>query len=159
MFKKNITSLKHLSLDRVHLASSSSSWGQSISRLSELINITMTNSGLMGSIPPSLQKLFSLQILYLNHNTFNTELPSWIGNMTSFVSLQMSKTNLNWSISFERLSRLPYLNNIYLGNNKICGNVYNIFQGKWKKVTLFHMPNHSLHIFIPSFIGNLSYMD
>lgn len=152
----NLTALEHLSLDRVDLSSTSSSWGQSVSRLSHLRNLSMSNCGLTGSISPSLQKLSSLQTLHLDRNTFHSEFPSSLGNMKNLVSLQMSSANVNGFLPFESLSRLPNLKRIYLGNNKIRGNVSQIFQGKWKKLTIFQMPNNSLSGFIPPAIANLS---
>jgi Leucine-rich repeat (LRR) protein len=152
----NFTALEHLAVNRVDLSATSSSWGQSVSHLSQLRNLSMSNCGLTGSIPASLQNLASLQIFHLDGNTFHTEFPSWIGNMTSLVSLQMSNAYLNGSLASESLSRLPNLKRIYLGNNKISANVSQIFQGQWKSLTLFQMPNNRLYGSIPYSIGNLS---
>jgi Leucine-rich repeat (LRR) protein len=68
----NLTALTNLSLNGVDLSATSSSWGQSVSRLSQLLNLTMSNCGLTGSIPPSLQKLRYLETLHLDGNTFQS---------------------------------------------------------------------------------------
>ena len=45
---------------------------------------------------------------------------------------------------------------IFLGNNKISANVYYIFRGQWKSLTIFNMPNNSLYGSIPLSIGKIS---
>ena len=113
----HLTALTNISLNRVNLSASSSSWGQSVSRLSQLINVTMSNCGLTGSIPPSLQKLRNLGTLHLDRNSFHSEIPAWLTNMTSLIDLQMSNANLSGHLPFE-LSVMPRLGWISLANNK-----------------------------------------
>ena len=45
----NLTALTNLSLNGVNLSATSSSWGQSVSRLSLLLNVTMSNCNLTGA--------------------------------------------------------------------------------------------------------------
>ena len=151
----NLTALRNLSLDETDLSLTSSSWGQSVSHLSQLINLTMSNCRLNGPIPPSLQNLASLEILHLDRNNFESEFPTWVAKMTSLVSLQISNANLNGSLPFE-LSQMPYIKRIFLGKNKISANVCQIFRGQWKSLTIFNMPNNSLYGSIPLSIGKIS---
>lgn len=151
----NLTALKYLSLDGVDLSATSSSWGKSVSHLSQLINLTMSNCGLTGSIPPSLQNLRYLETLYLDGNFFHSEFPHWIVNMTSLVALQMNSSYLNGSLPYN-LSQMPRIERIALGNNKLYANFSQIFHGPWKRLTFFQMRKSNLEGSIPSSIGNLS---
>ena len=123
----NLKDLKDLSLNGIDLSATSSTWGQSVSCLSQLRNLTMSNCRLTGSIPLSLQKLTFLEILHLDGKTFQSEFPRWLANMTSLVSVQMTNANLNGSFPPE-LSRLPHIKRISLGNNKLSANVSHIFK-------------------------------
>ena len=132
----HLTALTNISLNGVNISASSSSWGQSVSRLSQLINVTMSNCGLTGSIPPSLQKLRNLGTLHLDRNTFHSEFPAWLTTMTSLIDLQMSNANLSGPLLFD-LSKMPLLGWISFTNNKLFSNVSPICQGQWKILTFF----------------------
>jgi len=151
----NLTALKYLSLNGVDLSATSSSWGQSVSRLSQLIDLKLSKCRLTGFIPHSLQNLTYLETLYLDGNTFQSEFPPWLVSMTSLVALRMNNSNLNGSLPLE-LSHMPRIESISLGHNKLFANVSQIFQGPWKKLIFFQMGKSSLEGSLPSSIGNLS---
>jgi hypothetical protein len=113
----------------------------------------MSNCGLTGSIPPFLQELRYLETLHLDGNAFLSQFPTWLTSMTSLIDLQMSNANLSGSLPF-KLSQMPRIGSISLGNNKLSANVSQIFQGQWKSLTFLQIPYNSLYGFIP--LGNLS---
>ena len=66
----NLMALEQIYLKGINISATSPTWGQSISPLTQLRNISKKNYGLMGSIPASLQKLTSLEIVHLDGNNF-----------------------------------------------------------------------------------------
>ncbi|KAJ3311818.1 hypothetical protein HDU76_003023, partial [Blyttiomyces sp. JEL0837] len=103
------------------------SLSSSLSNLSDLQNLTLTNCRLKGNIPDSIGKLSNLGRLDLSFNAFTGNIPDSVGNLSNLDHLDLSSNQLSGYIpdSFGQLSNLI---NLELGSNKLVGNIPNSFQ-------------------------------
>ena len=81
----------------------------------------LPNSGLEGTIPPDLGRLFMLTDLNLRTNALSGELPAELGNLTNLVRLNLHTNQLSGPIP--DLSGLAGLEELYLARNMLTGPV------------------------------------
>ncbi|XP_037466467.1 LRR receptor kinase SERK2-like [Triticum dicoccoides] len=88
----------------------------------QVVQITLSSSGLSGVLSPSIAKLTTLQRLFLDGNNITGGIPQDIGNLSSLAILKLQNNLFNGSIpdSFGRLSKLE---NLDLSHNHLSGNI------------------------------------
>jgi len=92
----------------------------SLSRL-KLLNFQI-NFNIVGIIPDTLQKLTSLELIYLSYNNLEGSIPSWIGDLANLTDLRLSNNNLSSSIP-NSLSNADKLSSLYLDDNDLTGDL------------------------------------
>ncbi|XP_059066811.1 receptor-like protein EIX2 [Cryptomeria japonica] len=117
---RNLRNLEYLAMKRVNLEKASHNWGDSVSRLSKLRLIYLSACGLSGSIP-SLLNLTHLSQLHLRHSSFPFQVPSWLQNVSSLVSLDLTDCDLTGSIPSDFLHEASSLSNLCLRKNSLQG--------------------------------------
>uniref|UniRef100_A0A803MYJ8 Lipoxygenase domain-containing protein n=1 Tax=Chenopodium quinoa TaxID=63459 RepID=A0A803MYJ8_CHEQI len=123
--------------------------------LADLISryISMSRTGLTGTIPQDLGKLQKLEKLYLYNNKLTGEIPISIGNLSRLSTLSLSNNNLQGRIppSPGNCTNLLYL---YLSNNNFNGPLpKNLFAGSAKFIEL-DLSYNKLEGLIPVEISN-----
>ena len=117
-----MTGLEYLNL-------SENEWRGSIPDLSRLINLialSLWDCSLTGTIHNSIFALMNLQILDLADNGFSGEIPSQIGNLTELQFLSLSNNKFTGTIPAS-ISNLEKLQTVNLSQNKITGLIPDIF--------------------------------
>jgi Leucine-rich repeat (LRR) protein len=82
-------------------------------------DLNLSNSGLLGVIPPEIGNLTSLINLDLSNNQLTGSIPPEIGNLTSLINLDLSNNQLTGVIT-ESICNLINLGVSYLQNNQLC---------------------------------------
>jgi len=92
----------------------------SLTRHTPVSSHSIDGHGLVGSIPPEVGHLSSMENLVLKHELLTGEIPSSIGHLSSLLQLGLYHNKLSGTIPFEmfRLKNLQYLN---LQDNDLMG--------------------------------------
>ena len=93
-----------------------------IGNLSFLENLTLQDTGLIGSIPGELGKLSELKVLDLGGNNFTGSIPKALANCTNLTLLNVSYNHLTGSIPPE-LGRLRQLRELNFEYNNLTGSI------------------------------------
>ncbi|CAL9090593.1 unnamed protein product [Musa acuminata var. zebrina] len=86
-----------------------------------IVGLNLTNFGLSGSLPSSINNLTALANIWLSGNKLSGPIPE-MSSLRNLVSLQLQDNQLSGSIP-SSLGGLENLKEIYLQNNKLTGNV------------------------------------
>ncbi|CDP10897.1 unnamed protein product [Coffea canephora] len=113
---QNLTELRELCLDGVKISAQGGEWGNALSSLLNLREISLSNCHLSGPISSSLSELHSLSVINLNDNNLSTAVPEFFANFANLTSLSLSSCNLLGEFP-EKILQLPMLQNIDLSNN------------------------------------------
>ncbi|RAL38736.1 hypothetical protein DM860_002714 [Cuscuta australis] len=149
----SITALK--SLAQVVLPSNSLS-GPLPGELASCPNLKVLNvsgNNLNGNIP-NLSMITGLEILDLSVNYFSGEFPSWVGNLTSLVSLGLGDNNYDKGKIPESLGNLKNLTWLYLAGSNLGGEIPDSIFGLQALETLDICRNQITGI-VPKLIGNM----
>lgn len=125
-----LSSLKYLDLSYVNL-SSATHWLDSINKLPSLVTLSLQNCSLH-YLPYSFPNwnMTSLSYLSLSQNKFvNSELPKWLSNATTIETLYMVYSNIQGPISNVEWGKLCNLQKLYLGKNKLNGDISRVVEG------------------------------
>ncbi|XP_055814352.1 receptor-like protein EIX1 [Solanum dulcamara] len=125
-----LSSLKYLDISYVNL-SSATLWLEFINKLPSLATLILQNSSLH-YLPHSLPKwnMTSLSYLCLSQNYFvNSMLPKWLSNATTLEALVMEYSNIQGPISNVEWGKLCNLRKLYLGQNKLNGDISRVVEG------------------------------
>lgn len=96
---------------------------QDIGQLTNLKHeLNLSNNRLTGTIPDSIGALTNLSWLDLSNNRLSGPIPSTVGNMNSLYDLKLSNNELVGPIP-DSISNLTELNNLYLHSNRISSDV------------------------------------
>lgn len=87
-----------------------------------VVEISLSSSGLSGVLSPSIAKLTTLQRLFLDDNNITGGIPQEIGNLSSLTTLKLENNQFNGSIS-NSLGHLSELQNLDLSQNLLSGNI------------------------------------
>ena len=87
-----------------------------------VVHIGLINSGLKGSVPPTLGDLDALEWLYLNGNELTGPIPAELGSLTKLKSLWLSANALTGTIPAQ-LGNLAELEWLALQRNALSGSV------------------------------------
>ncbi|XP_022882823.1 putative leucine-rich repeat receptor-like serine/threonine-protein kinase At2g24130 [Olea europaea var. sylvestris] len=87
-----------------------------------IVNLTLSEKSLQGTIAPSLSKLSYLMILDLSGNFFKGHIPAELGSLSQLQAISLLSNRLEGHIPNELgfLHQLEYLN---LGSNKLTGDI------------------------------------
>ena len=94
-------------------------WGEDY-LIESTFKLDLSNSGLIGSIPPEIGNLTKLTKLILSNNEFTGEIPSEIGNLTNLTNLRLEYNQLTGSIPSE-MGNLINLEYFRLDHNDFTG--------------------------------------
>ncbi|CAI5525480.1 unnamed protein product, partial [Closterium sp. Naga37s-1] len=117
----SLTALTFLNLSDKNLTGSIPN---GISNLFQLCTLVLENNNLMGSIPSDIQFLSQLDDLSLSSNSLMGSIPSDIFSLRQLAFLNLANNNLTGSIpnNISELSRLDFLS---LANNRLTGTIPN----------------------------------
>ncbi|MBC6476995.1 MAG: putative Ig domain-containing protein [Hormoscilla sp. GM7CHS1pb] len=90
--------------------------------ISSLQHLNLINNSLTGTIPSELGGLISLTSLRLHNNDLTGTIPSWLGELTNLQTLGLSKNDLTGTIP-SQLGNLTGLTDLYLWQNELTGTI------------------------------------
>ncbi|KAG6674000.1 putative receptor-like protein kinase At3g47110 isoform X1 [Carya illinoinensis] len=116
-------------------------------------SLVLNGHGLIGTIPPQLSNLTSLQILDLSGNSFFGHIPSELSRLASLQILVLSINSINGTIPLE-LGNLPRLKMLDLSRNNLTGAIPITF-GFLPSLTMLLIAENQLSGKIPAELGLL----
>ena len=115
--------------------------------------LALNNNGLIGSLPPVLEDLVSLEELYLWGNELTGPVPAWLGNMPRLRRLNLGGNALTGAIP-GALARLTNLEELYLWGNELTGSVP-AWLRNLSQLRRLYLQRNRLTGPIPAVLGNL----
>jgi len=116
-----------------------------IAMLTALVNVSLDNNHLMGSLP-NLSNLTMLERLYLQNNNLNGTVPEWLSELKNLKELNIANNNFSGVIPAEILLncslKLNYSGNLYLRMEK-------------RKCTLQNSNNPNLRVVLGITLGGI----
>jgi Leucine-rich repeat (LRR) protein len=128
-----------------------------IGNLSKLQGLYMHNNQLTGSIPPEIENLSNLLSLELGSNQLTGDIPHEIGNLSKIQRIYIYINQLTGSIPPE-IFTLTNLQVLYLANNQLTGSIPAEI-GNLVNLQSLSLGNNQLSGSIPPEIGNLTSLD
>ncbi|KAM4068632.1 hypothetical protein ACB094_12G027600 [Castanea mollissima] len=126
--------------------------------LSNCHNLTMfmaSNNEFEGVIPPEIFKgLLQLEVLYLNENNIEGEIPETLWGLERLQELVLSSNKLNGTLS-ERIAKCQRLTTIALSDNKLVGQIPPSI-GNLKDLNYLFLFDNMLDGSLPPQLGNCS---
>ena len=114
---QNLSSLRQFYLDGVNVSAGGRIWAGAISSaLPQLRELSMFRCSLSGPIQNSFSKLKFLEVLRLNENDLNTEVPEFFGNFSALRVLRLSSCGLRGFLP-KSIFHLPFLQTLDLSKN------------------------------------------
>ncbi|KAJ1268733.1 hypothetical protein BS78_07G157800 [Paspalum vaginatum] len=97
-------------------------WSYVICQDGKVITITLSSTGLAGTLSLSIAKLTTLQKLFLDGNAIVGNIPEELGNLSSLITLNLGRNVFNGSIP-KSLGRLQKLQSLDLSENLLSGEI------------------------------------
>jgi Leucine-rich repeat (LRR) protein len=144
--------LQVLSLEN-NLLSGRLSSASSLQKLSNLIDLNLSDNELHGTIPSEISQLERLGAVYLDGNHLSGTIPSSWGLFPNLVDLRLSNNQLVGSIPSD-LGRVTSLLVLELDHNDLTGTIPSEM-GSLVSLMEFELDHNRLHGTIPSEVGNL----
>ncbi|KAG9441608.1 hypothetical protein H6P81_017462 [Aristolochia fimbriata] len=94
-------------------------------------------------------------VLNLQDNSFRSPIPSWVANITSLVSVDLSHNRFGGEVPLD-FSKLPCLQKLDLRDNNLIGNSSKVLAGEWESIKILDVGENQLYGELPSHMGNLS---
>ncbi|XP_078162093.1 receptor kinase-like protein Xa21 [Carex rostrata] len=145
------TSLLQLSLDNNPI---SGSIPAEIHKLNNLNKLELNGMFLSGTIPVEIGNLFKLGMLNLSSNMISGQIPSTFGNLTQMTSMFLDNNALEGSIPPE-LSRMKFLEVLGFSKNKLVGNIPKEIMGLSSLSVSLDLSHNYLTGILPPEIGKL----
>lgn len=95
MFLQNLTEIKELYLDGVMISANGKEWGHALSSLQNLKIVSMSSCNLSGPIDSSLGELQSFLVLQLSNNNIESSVPKTLVSLINLTTLQLRSCNLS----------------------------------------------------------------
>ncbi|XP_061999242.1 receptor-like protein 7 [Rosa rugosa] len=123
-------------------------------RSSPLVSLGLASTSFSGSLPSSIEKLDSLNVLDISACSFSGMIPFSVGNLKQLNYLGLSKNRFTGPVpaSLANLTQLTYLSLSY--NNLSAGSLS--WVGKQTKLALLELDRINLSGYIPSSLSNLT---
>ncbi|ONI13281.1 LOW QUALITY PROTEIN: hypothetical protein PRUPE_4G213400, partial [Prunus persica] len=121
-----------------------------IQQCKELLELVLDNNNFSGSIPKNIGNLTQLMEIYIAYNNvnsvhfivfsfgvnnFNGPIPSTIFNMSMLTAISLASNQLSGSLPADIGLRLPNLELLYIGMNKLSGAIPNFISNNGSKLT------------------------
>ncbi|CAM0948561.1 unnamed protein product [Alopecurus aequalis] len=146
----NFRGLVQLSLDDNNLTGTIDDW---IGKLLMLQHLNLEMNKFIGTIPPSISNLSQLTFLSLAENQFTGSIPPSLGNLQNTLTLNLSYNNLSGIIPVE-FGNLTQLTNLDLSSNKFSGEIP-ISLGQCRQLVTFQMDQNVVKGNVPTTFSNL----
>ncbi|KAJ8615951.1 hypothetical protein MRB53_035323 [Persea americana] len=123
---------------------------------SKVLNIRLSNMGLRGQFPSSLQNCTSMTGLDLSNNDLSGPLPGKVDHIIPFVvTLDLSSNNFSGNLP-DALGNITYLNILNLPYNQFSGQIpWQV--GRLARLSTFNVANNPLSGQIPTFTNQSSF--
>ncbi|XP_075639325.1 uncharacterized protein LOC142611159 [Castanea sativa] len=119
MLVQNLSELKELYLDGVHISVQGYEWCQALSSsVPNLRVLSMSGCSLSGPFEFSLSKLQSLSIISLYYNPINAPVSEFFANFTNLTSLDLGACGLNGTFP-KKIFQIQTLQKLGLSNNDL----------------------------------------
>ncbi|XVF64421.1 hypothetical protein PTKIN_Ptkin09bG0168000 [Pterospermum kingtungense] len=152
---RGLNNLSKLVLSGVDLseASRSALWAKSMSSLSKLRLLDLSNCGISGGIPvEQLLNLTRLTYLFMDFNYISSQIPSKLANLTSLSVLDLTRSNLKGHIP-----HLPQLKELHVGNNSdLMVDLHSMFAVPWPQLESIDVSSTQVIGSIPPSIANIT---
>ncbi|XP_039023301.1 systemin receptor SR160-like [Hibiscus syriacus] len=152
---QGLKNLRKLQLSGVDLfeVSQSALWAKSITNLTKLRLLDLSNCRISGEIPvEQLLILTRLSELYMNFNFLATKIPSKLANLTNLRVLDLTRSNLQGHIPY-----LPQLKILFLGNDSdLTVDLHSMFAVPWPILEWIDISSTRVIGSIPPSIGNIT---
>ncbi|CAB4268168.1 unnamed protein product [Prunus armeniaca] len=150
-------SMEYLNMNGADLSILEPEWIETLNKLSSLTELHLSGCGLSGLIhSPRVINFTSLAVIELDFNGFNSEIPSWLVNISSLESVSISYCGLYGRIPLG-FSELPSLKVFDLsGNENLTASCSQLFRGGWKKTEVIYLASNNLHGKLPASFGNMT---
>lgn len=150
-----VDNLRKLKLSGVDLskASRSNLWAKSISTLSKLRLLELSNCRISGEVPvEQLLNLTKLSELYMDYNFLASKIPSKLANLTSLSVLDLTRSNLQGPIPY-----LPQVKTLHVGNNSyVMVDLHSMFAVPWPRLESIDISSTHVIGSIPPTIANIT---
>ena len=127
----------------------------SLGNLQEPYNLVLDGNQLTGEIPASLGNLSDLRWLWLSNNQLTGEIPDALGNLTNLEDMVLSQNRLTGEIP-STLGNLSGLTLLGLDNNQLTGEIPAALGNLTNLVFELRLDNNRLTGSIPAALGNLT---
>jgi len=129
---------------------------QSLANIPTLTNLYLYSNNFSGEIPSNWQNFAKIQNLWIHYNANLTgELPLWLGNLTSLVTLSIGESDLHGTLPAS-LSSLTRLTELYLWDLNLEGTIPESWQSLTNLTVLQVSNNAKLGGALPSWLVNSS---
>ena len=125
--------------------------------LGQVVELTLAQNQLAGSIPPELGNLASLRKLYLYENNLTGSIPPELGSLAELQQLRLSENNLTGSIPPE-LGNLAGLKSLQFHKNRLTGSIPPEL-GNLASLRKLYLSINNLTGSIPPELGNLASLE
>ncbi|XP_017632520.2 probable LRR receptor-like serine/threonine-protein kinase At4g36180 [Gossypium arboreum] len=152
---QRLNNLRKLKLNGVDLskASRSNLWAKSVSTLSKLRFLELSNCRISGEVPvEQLLNLTKLSELYMDYNFLASKIPSKLANLTSLSVLDLTRSNLQGHIPY-----LPQVKTLHVGNNSdVMVDLHSMFAVPWPRLESIDISSTHVIGSIPPSIANIT---
>ncbi|KAG8499410.1 hypothetical protein CXB51_005919 [Gossypium anomalum] len=152
---QRLNNLRKLKLNGVDLskASRSNLWAKSVSTLSKLRFLELSNCRISGEVPvEQLLNLTKLSELYMDYNFLASKIPSKLANLTSLSVLDLTRSNLQGHIPY-----LPQVKTLHVGNNSdVMVDPHSMFAVPWPRLESIDISSTHVIGSIPPSIANIT---
>ena len=119
-----------------------------------VVQLSLIQNELSGTIPAALVDLTHLQKLFLMQNTLSGTIPVELGNLTSLLVLALDENELSGTIPVE-LGNMTSLQQLSLSQNELSGTI-RVELGNLTNLQILYLSQNELSGTIPVELGNLT---
>ncbi|XP_068640312.1 receptor-like protein EIX1 [Aristolochia californica] len=152
----NMHNLRYLDMTFVNLEREGEHWLHMINQLPLLQEFRCKDCRLT-NLPPTLSfiNFTSIAVLDLSRNSFQSNIPNWIANLSYLVSLDLSYNMFHATIP-DWLPELHFLQEIKLAWADLNGSCTQTLEGNWESMVRIDLSGNQLYGEIPMSIGNIT---